>query len=487
VQPPPTGPRRSFSGPIVLVIIGLVFLLGNMGVLRWSSVGYWFAHYWPVLLIIAGLIKLVEYQQAQRTGTRASGIGVGGGILIILLIAAGLVATQASRFNWEELRDHINVDDGDLPFFGHSYSYDDQQQQAFPADGSLHVVNDRGAVVVSPSDDDQIHVTVSKKVRAESQSEADKWNGQTKTQITANGNTITVNANTQGAGDQWVNADLTIALPRKASVNVSTRHGDVNITSRDGDVNVSSQHGDVNLSDVTGAATLNLDNSSARITNMSSDVTVSGHSNDVSIEDVKGGVHLSGEFMESVKLSHIEKGVTLNTSRTDMGFAKLGGDLDLDSSDLHASDVVGPLHLSTRSKDIHLDGVQGDVRVQNENGSVELRITQLGSVQVENRSDDIQLYLPDKSGFVMDAHARNGEIQSDFSEINVQGSDDDSTAKGTVNGGGPHVVIQNEHGGIEIRKGSAAPAPEPAPAPMTKPAKPAKPPRPGSVPQPTEN
>ena len=83
VQVPPPRHRRSLSGPIVLIAIGTVFLLGTMGVLDWHNLGHWFAHYWPVLLIIAGVIKLIEYQQAQRQGTRASGLGAGGIFLII--------------------------------------------------------------------------------------------------------------------------------------------------------------------------------------------------------------------------------------------------------------------------------------------------------------------------------------------------------------------------------------------------------------------
>ena len=50
-----------------------------------------------------------------------------------MIIFFGLLATQASRVNWDELRDHINVGDTDLPWFGHSYSYDDQLTQDFPA------------------------------------------------------------------------------------------------------------------------------------------------------------------------------------------------------------------------------------------------------------------------------------------------------------------------------------------------------------------
>ena len=124
VQVPPPRYRRSFSGPIILIGLGTVFLLGTMGLLDWRNLGHWFAHYWPVLLIISGVLKLIEYQQAQRQGMRASGISTGGVFAIILIITFGLIATHASRFNWGELRDQIDInDDGDFPFFGSKYSF----------------------------------------------------------------------------------------------------------------------------------------------------------------------------------------------------------------------------------------------------------------------------------------------------------------------------------------------------------------------------
>ncbi|MGD0757908.1 MAG: DUF5668 domain-containing protein, partial [Candidatus Sulfotelmatobacter sp.] len=87
--------RRSFAGPVVLIIVGVVFLLGNMHLLSWSSLGIWFAHYWPVLLIVWGVIKLAEHMQAQRSGQRAPGIGAGGILLVVLIVIFGLTATQA--------------------------------------------------------------------------------------------------------------------------------------------------------------------------------------------------------------------------------------------------------------------------------------------------------------------------------------------------------------------------------------------------------
>jgi hypothetical protein len=485
VQVTPPRPPRSMSGPVVLIAVGIVFLLGTMGVLDWHNLGHWFAHYWPVLLIIAGLIKLIEYQQAQRHGGRAPGISAGGVFLIIAIIVCGLVATQASHVNWGELGNQINIDDGDdFPIFGSKFNFDDQLTQPFPAGASLRVNDTRGTVNISASENDQIHVAVHKRISAEHQADADKWNAATKPQITVSGSVVTLNANNQGAGDHWVAEDLDIALPRKAAVVVSAHYGDVSVIGREGNVDITSQHGDVSATDINGKVSLSLDHSAARVSQVASDVSIEGRANDVSIEDVKGALHLDGEFMESLKLSKISQPVMFKSSRTDMDFSRLDGDLDLDSGDLQASDIIGPLRLSTRSKDIRLTGVSGDVRLQDENGSIELRVKKIGSTQIDNRKGDVQIYLPDKAAFQVDARARNGEIQTDFDQLKVDDSNDQAVATGTVGSGGPRLVVNNEHGTIEIRKASSATEEDKEDSDDKEPPKPPKPTHPTHPPTP---
>jgi len=451
---PPPRYRRSLSGPVVLIAVGALFLLGTMGVLDWHRLGHWFAHYWPVLLIFAGVIKLIEYQQAQRHGTRAAGIGAGGVILIVALVFFGLIATQASRFNWEGLRDEINVDDGDFDLFGQSYDYEDKLQQDFPAGARLEIDDLRGAVNVTPSEDNQIHVVVHKKIHTSDKSNADKWNEGSRPKFEVNGTTVELHANNQGAGDHGVTTDLDVSLPRKASVNLSTRYGEVRVTDRDGDVSVSNRKGDVSVANVTGKVALSLTDNSGRVSQVGSDVSVEGRGDEVSLEDIKGTASIHGEF-DSVKLAKIARAVSFKSERTDMVFSRLDGDLDMDSGDMRASDMQGPFHLITRSKDIRLTGVSGEVHLEDANGSVELHMTKLGAMQVENRRGDVQVYLPDKAGFQMDAHARGGDINSDFSALKVNNVDDAASVSGTVGSGGPHLVIDDEHGTIEIRKGSA--------------------------------
>jgi DUF4097 and DUF4098 domain-containing protein YvlB len=475
------------SGPIILIALGGLFLLGTMGVLNWGNLAHWFAHYWPVILIVAGIIKVIEYQVAQREGTRPSGIGAGGVFLIILVVFLGLLATQASRFNWGELRDQIDIDDNDFTFFGEKYTFEDRLAEAFPAGSALHVTNLRGAVNISASDDDQIRVSVHKRMNAERASDADKWNAGTEPQISVSGGVVSLNANNQAAGDHGIAVDLDITIPRKAPVVISTRNGDVSVVGRDGDVQISAQHNDVTTTDINGKVSLTLERSSARVSQISSDVSIEGRANDVSLEDIKGAVRLDGEFMESVKLARIAQGVTFHSSRTDLQFSRLNGDLDLDSGDLQASDVVGPVRLTTRSKDVRLTGVAGDVRLEDENGSVELHMSKLGSVQLENRKGDVQIYVPDKAGFQVDARARGGDIETDFDALKVDNREDQATATGTVGGGGPHLVVTNEHGTIEIRKGSSVAEAQPTPPSPASPKAPRARPATPSTPSVTEN
>ena len=484
-QLPPPRPRRSLA-PVVLIVLGVIFLLGTMGVLHWHMLGAWFARYWPVLIILWGVIKLLEHQRAQRAGMRPSGIGAGGVFLLIVLIVFGLAATGASRFDWGAIRNEIDIDDEDISgIFGHSHGYEDQLAQAFPPGATLRVTDIRGAVNVNASEDNQIHVVVHKRIKAERQEDADKWNASTKPQITVNDHTVSLNANNEGAGDQWVATDMDVSIPRKASVVISTRRGDVSVTGRDGDVDISSQHGDVAASDINGKVNVNLTHGSVRISQVASDVSVEGRGGDISVGEVKGTLRLNGEF-DSLKLSKISNTVTFKSERTDMEFSKLNGDLDMDSGDMRATDVIGPLRLTTRHKDIRLEGMAGDVRLKDQNASVEVRMSKMGSMQVENRRGDIQIYVPDKAGFQLDAKARGGEVESDFSELKINNANDQGTATGTVAGGGPHLVINIEHGTIEIRSGSVVAE---APKPPTPPASPKAPhaPAPPKVPAVTEN
>ncbi|MCU1303314.1 MAG: hypothetical protein JWQ87_3598 [Candidatus Sulfotelmatobacter sp.] len=496
VQPPqaPIPPhlrRRSFAGPFVLIVAGILFLLGNMHLISWMRLGTLFARYWPALLILWGVIKVIEYQRAQRDGVPVRGIGAGGVMLVVVVVFFGLIATQAERAreHWPSIREQFNIDDGDFDnIFGETYNFNDHLEKDIPPSiTSLRVNDDHGAVRVSVATDNKITVLVRKRVGADNQTDADKYNKQATPTLVPTGNVMILDANTHAAGDHPVQADLDISIPRKMEVHITARHGDVSVTGRDAAVEIAGQHGEVSAEDVTGNLKLNLEKSSARIEQITGDVHINGRLNEVTIADVKGAVQLEGEFGESVKLSRISKTVNFKSSRTDMEFSRIDGDLDLNSDDLHGDQVAGPVHVTTRSKQIRLEDVSGDVRLQNENGGVEVSMRSLGNVQIDNRNGDINLTVPDKAGFRLDARTRDGEIQSDFAELKIENRDREAKASGTVGSATAHIVLNNEHDGIEIRRASsrAALAPPAVPAPPAKPGRSLPPPK--AKVEPTEN
>jgi hypothetical protein len=460
--PPPR--RRSLSGPFVLIVLGTICLLGTMHVLSLGRLAHLFANYWPVLLIIWGLIKLVEHQRAQRDGVRVPGIGAGGIFMVVTIVVFGLIATQIDRVNWSGLRDQINMDDSDFnDIFGQSYNFNDHLEQSFPAGASLKIIDTRGAISVHASDDNKITVVVRKRVGAENQGDADKYNSETKPTITTIGGLVTLNATAEGAGDHSIEVDLDVSVPRKVPVTISSRRGDVNLVGRDGAIDIAAQHSDTTVEDVNGDVKVSQEKGSVKIEQVTGDVHVEGRVNEVSVSDVKGAVQLDGDFSESVKLARITKTVTFKSSRTDMEFSRIEGSLDLDSDELHAEQITGPLHLTTRSKNIRLEEVSGDVRLQDDNGAIEVGMRTLGNVQIDSRNGDIQLSLPDKAGFRLDAQTRDGEIQSEFPELKVNNDEHQAKASGSVGNALSHIVLNNEHDGIEIRKASSTPPKPPEP------------------------
>jgi uncharacterized membrane protein HdeD (DUF308 family) len=50
-------------GPILLIVLGVLFLLNNM----YPQV-FRFSRMWPVILIVIGLAKVIEYFQARALG-----------------------------------------------------------------------------------------------------------------------------------------------------------------------------------------------------------------------------------------------------------------------------------------------------------------------------------------------------------------------------------------------------------------------------------
>ena len=469
--PPPYRYRRSIAGPLILIIIGGLFLARNLG---WRvPLWHWFGHWWPLLLIIWGVIALIEHV----AGNRRRGLGGGWVLLLILLVIAGISAHYSSDVDWGGVRNQLQMDDDIGPIFGNAYNYNDTLEQAFPAHGSLRVVCDHGTLNITPSDGDTIRVVIHKTLYADNQSKADKYNSETKPEITVTGDSVVLNANTNGAGDHNVETDLDILVPAVAPLDIASKRGDVTVENRKADVKLALQHGDVTLNTIGGAVQISLEKGSIRGDQITGDVDITGHVDDVTLADVAGAVRLNGDFYEDVSLSKIAKTVIFKTSRSDMEIASVPGSLEIASDQVRGDQLIGPSRVMTTSKDIHLEDVAGDLQVQSGNGDVEVTTggkqppgklevtTEHGDValtlsakappdkvSIASQHGDITLTLPPNAGFQLTAATRKGDISSEFGAVKVDQSNDMSRANGTVGNGVSKLQITTDTGDIKLVK-----------------------------------
>src|SRR5579863_9869572 len=222
-MPPPR--RRSFFGPVILISLGVLLLLVSSGRLSARDTFRLFAEYWPVILIVWGAFKLVEYAQAKREGYPAPGIGGGGIVLLIFLILFGVSISAARRgmedVNWGKLRSEMDVSDDDFgsDLFGTKYQYDEKIERDFPANANLKALTEYGDINITASSDDKMHINVHKSIYADDEQEAKKLSDSVVPAINVVDNVVSVDA-TQHGDWKGGRVDLQIAVPRKAALDL---------------------------------------------------------------------------------------------------------------------------------------------------------------------------------------------------------------------------------------------------------------------------
>jgi len=492
-MPPPR--RRSLVGPLILIIVGVLFLLRNFGYSL--PLLHDFVRFWPLLLVLIGLVRLAEFFAARSAGRPVPHMGGGSIFLLIILITVGVGLTVAfhgrDQINWGSLRDNVDVDDDFMHLFGNEYSFDGELTQPMTAGGVVRVDCERGNVTINNWDQPQVKVVYHKRLFAGSQNEANSTNQATTPLIQVQGNSVEVQGNTEAAGSKGVAADLDVYVPLKANVELTVRHGDISATQRTGDVRVNSQHGDVTLDQVAGNINVTTHHGSLHVSNVTGGVTADGRLDDLVLDTVTGPVLVTADIFGDTRLSKLQKGVTIRTSRTELQLAQLDGDMTMDSGDLQGDGWLGPVSISTKAKDVSLRNLKGDVHITDDHGDISLEsgsAAGLGNMDLTTHHGDVHLRLPSKSNFQYQVVTRHGEISSDFEGVHSESHTGSASAAGTVGKGGVKVSVTSDTGDVQISKteeslNSPSEPPVP-PARQATPAPPAKPVLPGKQAKPAK-
>jgi DUF4097 and DUF4098 domain-containing protein YvlB len=262
-------------------------------------------------------------------------------------------------------------------------------------------------------------------------------------------------------------ADLTIEVPHGAGVSVSSDHGDVRVSELRGGVTITARKGDVDLTGIDGTvlAQVNDDDSSVSAKSVTGAFTVEGRAGDISLTNINGPVMLQGDFFGTTHAEQINGPLRFETSRTKFATARVDGELEIESGNLQANKLLGPVTVTTRNRTIELDDVSGPVTVSNRNGAVAVtNAAPVAPVTITNEHGSVDLGLPEHGGFVLNVQARNGDLENDFA-LEPQDDGDMHRLNGKVGSGGPQIRVETTDGDVTIRKAVAAPLPPTAPAP----------------------
>jgi DUF4097 and DUF4098 domain-containing protein YvlB len=464
--------RSSILGPIILITIGILFLLVQTGRLASHSLWDWYGRFWPFLLVGAGIILLLEWgfdQYTQSDSQPHYRRRVGGGVftLLILLAITGVIFSGVREGGHTKLLDGFNINQDNLDeFLGDKHESDQAIDQAFPANATLTVDNPRGDVTLTgTSDDNQIHVAVHKEVYTRSDADADTKAQRLSPNLNVSGNSVTLSVPAVDGG----RADLTITVPAAAAATLSANHGDVHVSAMKAPVTVTANHGDIELSAITGTMTAHINNGGSDLSahSVTGALTIEGRGHDTTLSDLSGPVTMRGEFFGDTHLERVRGPIKFHTSRTDFQLSRLDGEIEIgNNAELTTSNAVGPLTLTTYSRNITLDRIAGDVFVTNRNGSVDVTSAPpLGNVTIENRNGSVDVTIPEQSSFAYQFDANNGDIDTDFPIKIPDGGMQKKTVSGTVGNGGSLIRITTSQGDVSLKKGSVMPLPPTPPAP----------------------
>jgi len=462
----------SVVGPLILVGVGIIALLIYAGKIDSSEFWDWYAKWWPLLLIGAGLAMLGEWalDLKRQTPVRRGGNFVG---ILILLAIIGVVSAW-SHNNWDQMRSGWGEHDDFFNMFGRPQHDQDQQvlNTQVPANAVISIQNPRGDVSVTAGDGNSVVVEAHEVAYANSDTEAKKIFSSEAAHVSVSGSTVLVKSEGHDSG----RLDLRVTVPKTAQVTTTAGRGDVTAAGLGSGVTITAAHGDIHLSTIQGSVQVHFstDKGDFSAHQITGDVTADGRCNDLTLSEIKGKITVNGDLFGTVHMENLSGPTHLHTSVTDMQFGELPGDMTLDPEDLRVTEAKGSVRVTTHSKNVELSQIYGDTYVEDRDGNISISPAGPYSVQATSSSGnaDVEITLPPNASASIEGRTHNGDIMSEY-PLTING-EESKTVTGRIGAGSAKINVSTDVGDVRIKKGSGFPATPPA-ASMSAPAPPPPP------------
>ena len=442
--------KSTFPG-LALITVGVLLLLHNYG---GFNIGHFIWHWWPLVLIFWGAVKLYERTAASRAGNAASSPITAGEIFLVLglLVLLGIVvAVDITKQRWGG---------GDWSMGGDKFEFDlEVAPKPVPPDARITIRNGRGDISVHASDEPQVRVSGKKNAKGWNETEAHKLADRASVEIVQNGDGYEIHP--AGSSDSRLSLDLEVSVPKKSLLTIRNEKGDISVSDMGTPVSINNGSGDIEVRNTAGDVSIDTHKGATKVSDTNGNVKISGRGGEVSVTSATGGLTLDGEFFGPITADKVAKGVRFISQRTDLTLTQLSGHLEAGSGNLEITDAPGNLNLRTNRYDVSVENAGGKVKIDNRDGNVELRFSAppKEDIEVSNAASGITLTLPGSSSFEILADCHSCDIDSEFSgdslkKISMQSGDSHLEGKyGSARG--PKITLKTSYGSISLHRTSS--------------------------------
>lgn len=447
--------RRSIFSGVLLILIGILFLFHRYhpGLEVWRL----FGRYWPILLIVWGLAKLIDHLRIQRTGEGGVRIVTGGemALILLLLFAVGGIAV----LDWAHRRG-VNLNPGGgWPWPGSTITTTEEFPARAIGTGSLvDISTENGNIIVLADEATDLRVVANKSGTAANESEARKIAEGIRIAVNPVGGGYEIREQGPGEDNGKIRVDFELHVPKQVSIAARSARGDLDVSDVGGGVNVSTENGDIEIHDAGGDANASVQRGNVRISGANGNVRISGHGDTVELSDVGGGATVEGDFYGPIRIHNVKARTSYSSAGTELTALWLSGRLEMDSETLELSDVGGNISLSTHNRDIQIENAGGRLQIVGTHGDIQVRYEHppQNDIAISNDSGGVDLTMPENSAFEISAVSKGGEIRSDFEDPALVLTNDNDMHKltGKIGTHGPKINIVTTYGTISLRKGA---------------------------------
>lgn len=385
-------------GGMMITALGGILLAANLRG-EHSIVGifgnYWF---WLLLAFICGRI-IRQYTHRIEDGPRPSAFSPSAILLMILITGSGLAANYLARKTAP--LPAINLGAANF-VFGRQHSIEDDSPQTFALSPGSELVIDGapGDIEIEATANPLSSARMINRIWALNEDEARKSVRNIHLQVSRNGNQIRVIAPSGLPGG--IDTSIKVALPRnlEAAVVISDCGGSIKLNDLRGDYLIRKVE-DLEANDLTGS------------------LRVEGSRGDLELKRIHGPVNLSDPRGGSASLEDIE-GPLAVVAEGDVAVRNFFKQIDIKTTN-------GSISLSTNEK------IDSEIKAINERGR-------------------IQLFIPDESGFHLDALTSRGRVQvKGFSQFTADHRDKTSVYGYNLSKAAPNILLRARNGSITVQ------------------------------------